>query len=173
LARRSLAAPAQAGTRAPAALCLCQVLPQRLPIIRLPATFKMLALFLGESGLVEDDTRFRTLTLELEPNDGKNAIVPVDGTPRLDDSLIWHQFEVASDNVPAETGKCAAGFMADLGRCAAAQVAELRGTHQRFIDALWYGLEYHLMMNGALHLSILRFVALRRDAHSGERTCNS
>src|SRR5262249_6116366 len=115
---------------------LGQMLPQRFPIVRVPAAFEVLALTLREARVVEDEPRPGALRLELELRDRVDARLPVADAPGLDDPLIGDQLDVAPLDHPAETGEGATDLRVDLGRGSAAELAELTGIGERLVDAL-------------------------------------
>src|SRR4051794_33284423 len=128
-----------------------QMLPQRLPIVRVPAAFEVLALALRKARMVEDQPRPGALRLELELRDRIDARLPVADAPGLDDPLIGHQLDVAPLDHPAEAGEGAADLRIDLGRGSAAELAELAGIGERFVDALGAGIENDFLMDGLGH----------------------
>src|SRR5262245_48722980 len=109
----------------------------------------MVLVALGESGVIQDHTRFRSFGDEVEANDGVHSVVPVLDAPGLDDALVRQQFNVATAEHAAEARECATGLAADLGRCARTELAELLGAGERLVHAAWSGIQDKLLANGS------------------------
>src|SRR6266446_4471335 len=81
---------------------LCQVFPQRFPIVGIPAVQQVLRQAHRETRMVKDDFGLVRLLLQVESDDGIRSRLPACGTPCLDNSLVRHKFDVASHDVVTE-----------------------------------------------------------------------
>src|SRR5712692_11453890 len=81
---------------------LTQEFLQRFPIIYFPSLRKVLRLTLGKTAMVKNNLGSGTLLHKLEFRDRINAWVPAARAPCLDDSFVWHKFDVPSRDISAE-----------------------------------------------------------------------
>ena len=70
---------------------------------------------LVKAGVVEGDLGFGAILFELKFRNRVLARVPGGGTPRLYDSLVGNQFNVASYNLPPEHRKGPSRLTTDFG----------------------------------------------------------
>src|SRR2546426_5506448 len=88
---------------------------KRLPVLLPPARVQMHDLGLGSPVMVEDELRLPSLGAKLEPHDRINPFGPVEDAPRLDDSLVGEELDIASRDEGAEADELAALRGVDLG----------------------------------------------------------
>src|SRR5262249_45243149 len=91
-----------AGKLARAGLSLRQKLCQRLPIVGFPAISKVLRLANWEAAVVKNQSCAFALLLEFESSDGIDAGIPGTGTPSLNNSFVWYEFDVPTRNMSAK-----------------------------------------------------------------------
>src|SRR5258708_34613882 len=80
---------------------LAQIFRQRLPILPVPATIRLLAVempaeAIGKSHMVHDQSGLGALRLQLELDDRVNSFRPILHAPSLDDAAIGHQLDVST-----------------------------------------------------------------------------
>lgn len=133
---------------------------QRFPIICFPAGGQVFCLSIGEARVVKDKPGFGALFLEFEFGNRIHARVPSHHAPGLNDAFIGHKLDLSPNDVPAETGKRATDFTADVrgrgsrgraglhGRTELRYLIELFGVGERFIDALPARFENNFLVNG-------------------------
>src|SRR5712692_1892968 len=86
----------------PIAAKLTQEFLQRFPIIHFPSRRQMFPLALGKAAMVKNNLGSGTLLHKLEFRDRINAWVPAARSPRLNNPLARHKFEVPSRDISAE-----------------------------------------------------------------------
>src|SRR5580658_897340 len=108
--------------------------------------------------MVKNDPGAGILLDELEPRNRVNAGMPVPRAPGLDNSLVRHELDVPSRDIPAEEREGASHFTTDLGALVAQvhglqhatkldDLVELFGVNECFVDALPAGFEYGLLVD--------------------------
>src|SRR6266404_1238716 len=139
---------------------LGQKLLQRLPVIASPSFREMLSSARRKPRVVKNDLASGALLDEFKPGDGIDPRFPVDLTPRLNDPLIRHQFDVAADDISAEQLERATHLTANLCRLGCRRHSGAHGlTEQRdlmellrisqcLVKTLLTRLENGLLMNG-------------------------
>src|SRR6266700_800202 len=75
---------------------LCQVLSERLPILRFPAGVEVLTMAFRKPVVVKNELGFGSLFLQFKFDDRIDARRPVADVPRLNDAPARHHFNVAS-----------------------------------------------------------------------------
>ncbi len=65
--------------------------------------------------VIENDFGLGAMLFEFKFDDRVDALVPMSGTPSLNDSLVGNQFYISSNDQSPEGGKDASRFRVDLG----------------------------------------------------------
>lgn len=99
---------------------LTEVFLEQRPVVGFPTLCKMIAQFLRETLVVENQMSARPVRSQLKPRNRIDAFGPIDDAPCLNDSLIGNEFEVPADDVAVEQRKRSADFAIDLG-CSAGE----------------------------------------------------
>ena len=132
---------------------------ERLPIVCFPSRSQGFRLALRKTRMVKYDFGSGALLHEFEFRNRIDARGPAARSPGLHDSLVRHQFDVSSRDMPTEERERASHFTTDL-RALVSQVhglhdstelydlVELFGVSKRFVDALGARFENRLLVNG-------------------------
>jgi len=113
----------------------------------LPPGAETFPFIFGKPRVIENHPGSRAAGNEFELDDGIDAGGPVCRAPRLDDPLVWHQFDVPAFDTPAEQFECFTRAGLNFGGVPGAG-AELFSIEQDFIDACGRRLEVDFLMNG-------------------------
>ena len=97
--------------------------------------------------MVQNDACLCALFLKIKANNGIDAGIPSGGTPGLDDALIGHQFDVATEDSCAKNGEGSAGLTVDVGRLVG-EGRELPGVEKSGIDPGRSGFQIDVLMEG-------------------------
>jgi hypothetical protein len=108
----------------------------------------MLPVLLRKACLIEYELRFGFCGIEDKANDRVITVAPITGAPRLNDALVGHELDVATQDHSAKAGERAAGHVGDFSRSTAGKRLKLGGIGERRIDALRAGLESDFLMDG-------------------------
>jgi len=140
---------------------LSQEFLKRLPIVGFPTRRQVFPQAPGETGMVKNDLGPGALLREHELRNRVNARIPATHAPCLYDSLVGHEFDVPSRDVPAEERKRASHFTTDLRGLGESRgeaglhhftelydLVELFGVGERFVDALSVRFESNFLVNG-------------------------
>ena len=124
--------------------------------MRMPSLVKVLTFGFRKSFLVKDELRAFSVIDQFECGHRIKACAPTRRAPRLNKSLIGHEFYVPSHDVTAKKQECAADIGADL-RCLVSKLyignkmhdrVELHGRGECVVNALGTGVEKNLLMDG-------------------------
>src|SRR5438046_3775098 len=89
---------------------------QGFPIVAFPSFGQVIRVSLGKSRVIKHDLRAGALLDEFKSRNRVKTRGPVAQAPGLNDSLVWHQFDMPPQNVATEKRKRAAYFTADSRR---------------------------------------------------------
>lgn len=124
---------------------LGEVLFERVPVVFVPAGGEVGIFAGGESGVVEVERGSGGVGMKFEFDNGKDAGVPVGGTPGLDDALAGDELDVAADDESAKKTERAA-FMRIDGGGESGEGGELLGIEERGFDASGCGGQLNFLM---------------------------
>src|SRR6266567_4118692 len=111
----------------------------------------MLAVFFGEARVIEDEPGPAILCLQLKLNDRIDTVGPHADMPRLNDSLVRHEFDDSPHNLTTKTLERTPGFALNFRWKPPAEGAEMLGVSQCLVNPLRARLEINFLMDWVRH----------------------
>src|SRR5262245_26637066 len=121
---------AEIAVRITAVIGLAQELVQRLPIVHMPTRGEVFGCSRGESNMVENKFGRGTVLRQSKVGNGVDTWFPAGNPPRLDDALIFDQFNLTADDVVPKKRERPSWFAA-YPRWVRADIQAFRGSAER------------------------------------------